>query len=329
MIFDSQARRRIPRIVWPILIGVVVAVALMVSASSDETRAELSYLEEVRAQASEMAKDGDGLRDAASRLGRIDRSAFTTVIDTIREDLAVGLDFVAGAPPAPSLLSVRAMYRQALTAWDRGVEGFGAAVLAAADNPDSSLAYDMMAEALAELRAGDSLYGDLVADMRHTDVPDPLIELPAAELAPGEGALVGLSVTYVDSARSGGGGLALRSGLAVSQVLADPEWRVTSADEAVVPATETVVFSVVVSNAGNVAAEAGSVALTLIGGGEERRLTSEVGPLAPDQRVTISFEPLSVGAGEAYAVTAAVAAVEGDADVEDNMISVQFTVASP
>jgi len=329
VIFDSQARRRIPRIVWPILIGVVVAVALMVSASSDETRAELRYLEEMRAQATEMAKDGDGLRDAASRLDQVDRNAFMTVIDTIREDLAAGLDFVAEDPPAPSLLSVRAMYRQALTAWDRGVDGFGAAVLAAADNPDSSLAYDMMAGALVELRAGDGLYADLVADMRHADVPDPLIELPAAELSPGEGDLVRLSASYVDSARSEGGGLPLRSGLAVSQILADPKWRVTSDDEAVLPVAEIVVFSVVVSNAGNVAVEAGSVALTLSGGGEERRLTSEVGRLAPDERVTISFEPLSVEAGEAYAATAAVAAVEGDADTEDNKISVQFTVASP
>jgi len=327
--FDSPARRRIPRIVWPILIVAAVAVVLVVSASSDETRAELSYLEEVRAQAMEIAKDGESLRDAASRLAQIDRSELTTVIDTVGEDLAAGLDLVAEDPPAPSLLSVRAMYRQALTVWDRGVEGFGAAVLAAVDNPESSLAYDMMAEALAELRAGDSLYGDLVADMGHTDVPDPLIELPAVELAPGEGALVGLSVSYVDSARSKGGGLALRSGLAVSQILADPEWRVTSEDEAVVPAAETVVFSVVVSNVGNVAVEGESVTLTLGGGGEERQLTSEVGRLAPDERVTIAFEPLGVRTGNVYIVTAAVAAVEGDADTEDNKISVQFTVASP
>ena len=311
-----------------VLVGVAVIVALVVSASGDETRAELEYLEEMQSQAVEISKGGDALREVVSRLQRIDRTEFVTVIDGIREDLAVGLAFVEEAPPGPSLSPVRSMYRQALRIWDDGVEGYGSSVLAAADNPESLLVVDTMADSLAEIRAGDTFYADLVVEMRRADIPNPLTPMPAVMLMPAEGSLVSLSVSYIDSARSPNSGLALRPGLAVSMVVSDPDWQVDlTSDQVVVPTTDSIVFSVVVTNVGNVASRAEPLVLTLTGGSEQIREQAEVAPLQPNQQVTIVFDPLEVEPGGVYEVAAVLVIIGADSNSDDNQIRVQFGVA--
>lgn len=311
-----------------VIVGVAVVVALIVSASGDETRAELEYLEEMQSQAVEISKGGDALREVVSRLQRIDRTEFVTVIDGIREDLAVGLAFVEEAPPGPSLSPVRSMYRQALRIWDDGVEGYGSSVLAAADNPESLLVVDTMADSLAEIRAGDTFYADLVVEMRRADIPNPLTPMPAVMLMPAEGSLVSLSVSYIDSARSPNSGLALRPGLAVSMVVSDPDWQVNLiSDQVVVPTTDSIVFSVVVTNVGNVASRAEPLVLTLTGGPEQIREQAEVAPLQPNQQVTIVFDPLEVEPGGVYEVAAVLVITGADSNSDDNQIRVQFGVA--
>ncbi len=309
-----------------IVVGVAVVVGLIVSASGDETRAELDYLEEMQSQAVEISKGGDALRDVVSRLQRIDRTEFVTVIDGIMEDLAVGLAFVEDAPPTPSLTPVRSMYRQVLRTWEGGVEGYGVSVLEAADSPDSLLVVDTMADSLAELRAGDTFYADLVVEMRRIDIPNPLTPMPAVVLMPAEGSLVSLSVSYIDSARSPNSGLALRPGLAVSQIVSDPEWQVDPSDQVVVPITDSIVFSVVVTNVGNVASGVEALVLTLTGGPEQIREQAEVAALQPNQQVTIIFDALEVESGGIYEVAAILAITGDDSNANDNEIRVQFTV---
>lgn len=327
MIFDPPPRRRaLIRIVLPLLVVAAVVVALIVSSSGDETRAELDYLEEMQTQLVEVSKGGDALRDVVSRLQRIDRTEFVTVTDGIRADLAVGLSFVEQNPPTPALLSVRAMYRQALEAWDTGVEGYESSVLVAADEPESIVVLDTMADALAELRAGDGLYSDLVVDMRRIEVPDPLTEMPRVVLMPAEGTLVGLSASYIDSARSPNSRLALRPGLAVSMIATDPEWQVNASDQVVVPETESILFSVVVTNVGNVISGQESLVLTLTGGPEQVRVPADVDPLEPNQQVTILFDPMPVEAGGLYEVAVTLVITAEDSSLEDNELKVQFTV---
>ena len=309
-----------------VVVGVVVVVSLIVSASGDETRVELEYLEEMQSQTVEISKGGDALRDVVSRLQRIDRTEFVTVIDGIREDLAVALAFVEEVPPTISLSPVRSMYRQALRTWDAGVEEYGLSVLAAADNPESLLVVDTMADALAEMRAGDTFYADLLVEMRRVDIPNPLTPMSAVVLMPAEGSLVSLSVSYIDSARSPNSGLALRPGLAVSMVVSDPDWQVNPNDQVVVPTTDSIVFSVVVTNVGNVASRAEPLVLTLTGGPEQIRERAEIAPLQPNQRVTIIFDPLEVEPGGIYQVAAVLVITGEDSNRDDNQIRVQFIV---
>ena len=309
-----------------VVVGVVVVVSLIVSASGDETRVELEYLEEMQSQTVEISKGGDALRDVVSRLQRIDRTEFVTVIDGIREDLAVALAFVEEVPPTISLSPVRSMYRQALRTWDAGVEEYGLSVLAAADNPESLLVVDTMADALAEMRAGDTFYADLLVEMRRVDIPNPLTPMSAVVLMPAEGSLVSLSVSYIDSARSPNSGLALRPGLAVSMVVSDPDWQVNPNDQVVVPTTDSIVFSVVVTNVGNVVSRAEPLVLTLTGGPEQIREQAEIAPLQPNQRVTIIFDPLEVEPGGIYQVAAVLVITGEDSNRDDNQIRVQFIV---
>ena len=315
------------RYVLLVLVGIAVIVSLIVSASGDETRVELEYLEEMQSQTVEISKGGDALRDVVSRLQRIDRTEFVTVIDGIREDLAVALAFVEEVPPTISLSPVRSMYRQALRTWDAGVEEYGLSVLAAADNPESLLVVDTMADALAEMRAGDTFYADLLVEMRRVDIPNPLTPMSAVVLMPAEGSLVSLSVSYIDSARSPNSGLALRPGLAVSMVVSDPDWQVNlSNDQVVVPTTDSIVFSVVVTNVGNVASRAEPLVLTLTGGPEQIREQAEIAPLQPNQQVTIIFDPLEVEPGGIYQVAAVLVITGEDSNRDDNQIRVQFIV---
>lgn len=328
MIFDPPARRRTAlRVIVPLIVILGVVVAVVVSASGDETRAELDYLEELQSLTTEVAKSGDALREVVSRLQRIDRDEFVTVIDGIREDLDVVGIFINQEPPVTSLLSVRSMYRQALGAWDSGVGGFEESVLRAADTPvEDTTPVDTMAAALAELRAGDNLYADLVVDMRREDVPNPLTDMPRVTLTPAQGELVPLSVAYIDSARSPNSGLALRPGLAVSQIVSDPTWETNPSDQVVVPETETIVFSVVVTNVGNVRSKEEQLVLTLTGGPEQLRVPHDIPILEPNQQVTLIFDALPVEAGGIYEVAALLVVTEQDANLTDNEIVVEFMV---
>ena len=329
MIFDppSRTRRRFwNRLIWPLLVIIAVVVALVVSSAGEDTRIELEYLESVQDQSADLARSGDALRDVVSRLQRIERNELVTVIDGIEEDLAAGLELTEPGPPLNSLIAVNALYREALETWRTGVTGYEAAILLAADEPDNLGAIDGVADALAEIRAGDHAYARMVTAMGREDVPEPLSPMPAVTLMPAEGRLLSLAAAYVDSARSENSSLALRPGLAVSQIVPEPDWEINPDGQPVLPATQSVVFSVVVSNVGNVDSDPAPVVLELIGGPEPIRITDEVGMLEPDQQVTIVFDALDVEPGGIYEIRASLAVTGNDVSFEDNEISVEFTV---
>jgi hypothetical protein len=329
LIFDTppRSRRRIVgRLIWPILVIAAVSVGLVVSAAGTETRNQIQYLSRIEDQAVEISKSAGSLRQIISRLHVTSRTDFEAVMGGIDEDLTATVALAAEEPPTASVLPVRSLFRQAVAAWDRGIDGFRSAVILAADHPDDPTAIDLMAIALAELRAGDVLYADLISEMERDDVPSPLTPLPTVVMLPAEGGLVALSLDYVESARSELNSLALRPGLAISQVVADPEWQPDANGQVALPPTETVTFSVVMTNAGNIASEAQQVTLEVVGGPEPVSLAQPVAPLEPGRQVTLTFDPVAVTAGELHEVTATIEVVGEDSDLEDNEILVQFLV---
>ena len=315
------------RFLLPLLITVALIVAVVVTAAGEETRTELEYLDEIKTQATELSRSGAAIREMMPRLREIGRDEFTTVMDAVSNDVAVALAFVGSEPPVESLIPIWSLYRQSVEAWDSGVETLSTAILQAADQPDDATVANLIGDGLADLRAGDNLFDDLRSEVEREEVPDPATPLTDVNLFPTEsGGLASLAGTYVAAARASTNNLGLLPGLMVSQVLADPAWQVNVEDEVVIPFTETVTFSVVVSNVGNVESQPGTLSLELAGGEVPVRAIADLPSLRPSGQTTIEFEPMSVVPDIAYQITGELIVSGPDSDPSDNTQSTVFTV---
>lgn len=317
------------RLLLPLLITIALIVAVVVSAAGEETRTEIEYLDEIRGQATALARSGAAIRDLMPRLREIGRDEFMTVMDSVSTDLAVALAFVGSEPPVDSLIPVWALYRQSVSAWDSGISTLSTAILQAADQPDDSTVANQIGDGLADLRAGDELFDDLRSEFERDEIPEPVTPLTDVNLFPAEsGGLASLAGTYVAAARASTNNLGLLPGLRISQVLANPDWDVSVEDEVVIPFTETVVFSVVVTNVGNVESEPQTLSLELVGGEVPVRATAQVRALNPNGQTTIEFEPMAVVPDTAYQVTGELIVNGPDSDPADNRLATTFTVNS-
>ncbi|HEX6221991.1 MAG TPA: hypothetical protein VF115_12930 [Acidimicrobiia bacterium] len=317
------------RLLLPLLITVALIVAVVVTAAGEETRTELDYLDEIKAQGTELARSGAAIREMMPRLREIGREEFTTVMDGVSNDLAVALAFVGSEPPVESLIPVWSLYRQAVEAWDSGVETLSTAILQAADQPDDATVANQVGDGLADLRAGDNLFDDLRSEVVREEVPEPVTPLIDVNMFPAEsGGLASLAGTYVAAARASTNNLGLLPGLMVSQLLAEPDWEVSVEDQVVVPFTETLVFSVVVTNIGNVESPPETLSLELLAGEEEVpvRATAVVPSLQPSGQITIEFDPMPVAPEITYTIKGELIVSGPDSDPSDNTQTTEFIV---
>lgn len=319
-------RRALGRFFWPLIITAAAVVAVVITSAGDDTRAELQYLGELEESASDLSMGADTLRVVISRLSRIERSELETATSALREDLEAAAELVERGPSSGNLVGANAAYRRAVEAWTVGVSGFASGILTAADDPASTVVADNIANALAELRAGDRLYSDLLRELETEEVPDPVSPMPEILMLPAEGELFTLSLAYVEAARSPNSGIALRPGLRVASITSDPLWNVDPNDQAIVPATELLSFSVVVDNAGNIASEPEPIELTLAGETDPVVLSETIPALEPGQQTAIRFLEIPVTPGALYEVAASLTAITNDIDLEDNALTVLFEV---
>ena len=316
----------VARFIWPLLISVAVILAVVVSAAGQETRTELEYLDAIRSQTEALSQSGATLADVMARIAEVDRDEFTTVLDSVKAELDTAVAFVEEEPPTQSLIPVWTIYRQAVQAWESGVDGLAFSILQAADNPQDDTVINATGDALADLRAGDYLYQDLQVEFEREEIPEPVTPLIDVRMNPTDAGLHTQSTSYVAAARRSTAGLGLRPGLGVSQVVSAPAWQMSVEGQAVVPATETIVFSAVISNSGNVASQPESVKMQLNGGNEPVVAVSEVPVLEPSGQTTIEFAPVDVLPDVPYEVIVVLELTSPDADPADNEVRVQFTV---
>jgi hypothetical protein len=319
-------RRSLGRFLWPLVITAAAVVAVVITSAGDDTRAELAYLGELHESASNLSIGADSLRVVISRLARIERSELETATNGLREDLETAQELVERGPSSNILVGANAAYRRAVEAWTVGVSGFSSGILTAADDPTNTVVADNIANALAELRAGDRLYSDVVRELEVEGVPDPVAPMPEILMLPAEGELFTLSLAYVEAARSPNSGIPLRPGLQVASITSDPLWNVDPNDQAIVPATEQLSFSVVVNNAGNIASEPEPIELTLAGESDPVILSEIIPSLAPGQQTAVRFLEIPVTPGSLYEVAAALTAAANDTNLEDNTLTVLFEV---
>ena len=304
----------------------LLVVAVVVAGAGRRTRDQIDYLEAMRANLAEVSMSGLKVQDLIGRLSRIDRSEFTATLDDIEAVLAVAIAHAADAPPTSDLVSAAALYRLAVESWSSGISGFREGILDAADNPESVGSTDVLIAALVELRAGDALYLDLVSELEIEGIPEPVSGLPEVALLPMEAPLEVLAGAYVDAARAVSNSLALRPGLAIAQVLAEPEWVRNAEDAIVVPATDSVVFTVVVQNSGNLASSEARVRVTLVGEEETSEEMLSVPPLGPGVQTSLVTEEMAVTEGRLYRIQAELVLTQPDNDPDDNTLAVDFVV---
>lgn len=328
MILDppKPRRRLLARVVWTLLIGAAIAVAIVVADTGRDTRSDLNYVEALHDEVSAIALGAESLRDVSQRLFTVDRVEFVTVTDGLRADLAAAQARIETGAPSDPLVAVNQLYNQTLRAWSLGVSGFASGVLVAADDPADEFAEDLIAESLAEIRAGDELYLALLDELGMSEIPDPVAPMPDITMTPAEGTTLSLSQTYVSAARSPGNGLALLAGLGISQLVSNPSIVVGPDDQGAVPTTETMVFTAVITNSGNVVSEPETVTLTMTGGPEPVELSVELPALDAGRQTTVAFEPVAVEGGLVYEVSAALLVTNPDSTLDDNERSVVFLV---
>lgn len=275
----------------------------------------------------DLSRSGASIAEVMPRMREIGRDEFTTVFDAVDFDLNVALEFVAEEPPTESLVPVWALYRQAVQAWDAGASGLSSSILAAADNPSDTVIANLVGDALADLRAGDSLFQDLQAEFERAEIPDPVSPPVDVIMTPAEGGIASLSQSYVAAARASTNQLGLRPALTVSQIVADPAWQINIEGQPVVPGTESVTFSAVITNSGNVASQPETLELTLTDGEELLVIDeAEIPVLQPNGQTTITFDALAVEAETLYEVKVALVITGVDSDLTDNELRIQFTV---
>ncbi len=325
--FDAPRRRRRRRLMWPVLATLVVGVGVIVATSGSDARATITYLEEMRTASSDLSRAGASMTALVADLSRVDRAEFESVIGGVEAALARAGEVAAVEQPSQDLIGAATLYRLAVDSWEQGMDGFGVALLEAADNPSSDTVVDELASAVVLVRAGDRIYDALVAELGRPDVPSPVTDMPEVRLLPVDAPVTVLAPAWVSAARSATSRLALRPSVRIEQVATRPEWVTNTDGILVVPATDTVDVVVVVGNDGNVGAEVGNLRLTLLGpDGDPLVLTEEVPEIAAGAQTSITFSQLAVAPGSDYRMEALLTPGGGDMFLDDNRHASGFTV---
>ncbi len=326
--FESPRQRRRRRVIWPLLITFVVAVALVVVSAGGDTRSTISYLEEVQNGALQLSRAGSTLNGLVGDLSRVDRSEFESVVAGVTDALDEAAEVSRIEAPAPELIGAVTLYRLAVEQWSQGIDGFAEAILRAADEPDDQSVVDDLAASVVQVRAGDRIYDALLDELAREDVPAPVAEMPSVRLLPVDTPITVLAPAWVSAARSEASGLPIRPSVRIEQVSTRPEWFTSADGTTVVPVLgDTIDVIVVVANGGNTATSEGSLELTFsTGEAEPVILTNDVPVITAGASTSIIFRGLEVTAGTFYQLDLVLDPGGLDTFLEDNRMSTGFLV---
>ncbi len=326
--FDAPKKRRRRRLVWPLLISVVIVVSVLVATAGGDARSTITYLEDVQTTARQIARAGSTLETLVGDLSRVDRTEFESVVEGVRTALDDAGEVAANRAPDDELLGAMTLYRLAVEAWRQGVDGFADAIYLAADEPNNESVVDDVASAVVSVRAGDDIYGALVAEFDREEVPSPVGEMPEVRLLPIDAPITVIAPAWVEAVRSEASGLAIRPSIRIEQVTTKPEMVQSADSQIVVPAVaDTIDVMVVVGNSGNTATGEATLQLTFTGGeGEPVVESAAVPPIEPGASTSVPFRELAVTPGVFYELLLELDPEGPDLYQEDNRYSTGFAV---
>ena len=249
----------------------------------------------MRAQAEDIGLLVPTFQSLITQLDATDRILLDETIQEITDTLD-RVEVFANDTIAPSEASdVPVVLDVAVSLWRSGLERFQTALLKAADEVFPTPVESELIDALADVRAGDRLYADLVVRLAGADIPPPVTPLPQVEFFPPSFPMAGTATTLVAFARGEESPLKLRAVLGIEQVTTDPAWIVDVEERLVIETTDTIVVKVVVANTGNVDSDPTTIGLELVSiEGVLQVQELAVPALAPQSTTTLTTDLLDV-----------------------------------
>jgi hypothetical protein len=324
-----RSRRRRNLVIVVILAAIIAAVALAVRYRTDE-RIAMDYLTRAREVAeAEMSLAGD-LEEVLRGIGTMERPEIVERLLAFSEDSAQLRSDLAEADLTGSIAEVHGFLTVSVTAWDDALGSLEAAVVEILDSEDATTGASLLDTAFSSLRVGDRAYFGFQRAVAELDPELVTEDFPTVSYTGGERTDLYDSEVLAERLRAirrlGGD-----HDVALTGIL-DPEPLLQEGSLPIVPASETFLVQLVVSNTGNV--DEASILITLQltprdAAQDPITLQNIVPFLEPDEATTISFDLTSeVIPGSLYELQA-MASIAEDADLDNNEWELVFLRNAP
>ncbi len=319
--FRPPRRRR--RWIWPVILVALLGSSYLLTSGGDTP---VVVVEDLREDLADLSRKSGTFQDVIARMSSIDRVEFVDAADGLIASIISTRSDIVALPPEvePEFRGVLKSLELTLDMWERGVAGFRDSMLAAADDPAAIGIEEALLDAMLDLRAGDRLYADFVAEATDLAIGVPVSGYPDVKTLPTGFPIVSASSAYAEVARAPGGPLATLPRLVLGAVTTEPEWVQDTSGQVVVAAVEVLTVKVVVANSGNVPSIQREMRMELRSGdGTIEVRTGTVEPLQPGSQTTVAFAELPVRPGAVYQLSIA---LDAEGAVDDLTRSLTFRV---
>lgn len=323
---ERRRRRRTPLVL--LIVATVAVVFFLAGRARSDTRASVAYLDAARIVATDHANLARQFRaDVLGRLTILDRDELELLAGRFLDEARAERAQLDALEVTPTVAKPAAALALALDSWEAGLEGFAPAVFDVVDNPNDVAPIDRMNGVLTDFLVGDRSYARFLDDVAEIDVGVEF-EFPEVSYLPNSlGSLRRIDglLAALDAAQN----LQLVRDLEVTAVRLDPpESAVEESGQLVLPATETVQVAVVVANQGNQREDDVRVSVTLqsSAGALLYQDTVDGDALDAGSSTTLTFDAVPVDPGTQYLMVIAVAALPGEASLDNNIRQIPFRV---
>ncbi len=307
---EPRRRRRRSKLVLPLIISAVVALALLLGSIGTGTLAARDFYDIATEITLDLRSDADSFFELATGPLLMERDEYVGAIEQVESALADSLEALPAAEDLPGeLRGTRRLAVATFEQWQTGVALFKDASLNVVDLPTTGLGEAELAAAVASLRLADELYVVLRSELEalRVDLEIPEMALPDLRFVPVDsvtaGYVMGLSERLTASDVLAG----LRA-LEIINVITDPAPLGGSEDFDAerLPFTDTVTIQVVVFNGGNLPEADVTVSLTMqeVNSGEVIQQSQTIAMLEANAQGAVSFVDLPVEAGQRYLIAA-------------------------
>lgn len=307
---EPRRRRRRSKLMLPLIISAVVALALLLGSLGTGKLAARDFYDIATEIALDLRSDADSFFELATGPLLMGRDEYVGAIEQVESAIA---DSIAALPAAEDLpADMRGTRRLAVTTleqWQAGVASFKDASLNVVDLPMTGLGDAELAAAVSSLRVADELYVVLRSELEvlRVDLEIPEMILPELRFVPVDSVTAGYVMGLSDRLKASDV-LAGQRALEIINLITDPAPLGGNEDFDAdrLPFTDKVTIQVVVFNGGNLPEANLTVSLTVqnASSGEIIQQSQTIAMLEANAQGAVSFVDLPVEAGQRYLIAA-------------------------